>query len=79
MSGLAIDEVTERSVALRGALADRIVIADGAMGTMLQAADLTAGDFDGHEGCNEVLNVTRPEVVRAIHRAYLGTDASYVR
>ncbi|HEX9040808.1 MAG TPA: methionine synthase [Trebonia sp.] len=78
MSGLVIDEATERSAALRGALAERIVIADGAMGTMLQAYDLTAGDFDGHDGCNEVLNVTRPDVVRAIHRAYLATGADCV-
>ena len=78
MSGLVIDEATERSVALRGALAERIVIADGAMGTMLQAYDLTAEDFDGHEGCNEVLNVTRPDVVRAVHRAYLAAGADCV-
>ena len=78
MSGLVIDEATERSVALRGALAERIVIADGAMGTMLQAYDLTTGDFDGHEGCNEVLNVTRPDVVSAIHRAYLAAGADCV-
>ncbi len=78
MSRLVIDEATERSVALRGALAERIVIADGAMGTMLQAYDLTAADFDGHEGCNEVLNVTRPDVVRAIHHAYLATGADCV-
>jgi 5-methyltetrahydrofolate--homocysteine methyltransferase len=78
MSRLAIDEATERSVALRGALAERIVIADGAMGTMLQAADLTAADFDGHDGCNEVLNVTRPDVVRAVHRSYLAVGADCV-
>jgi len=78
MSGLVIDEATERSVALRGALAERIVIADGAMGTELQAADLAAADFDGHEGCNEVLNVTRPDVVRAIHHAYLTAGADCV-
>jgi 5-methyltetrahydrofolate--homocysteine methyltransferase len=78
MSRLVIDEATERTVALRSALAERIVIADGAMGTMLQAYDLTAADFDGHEGCNEVLNVTRPDVVRAIHRAYLATGADCV-
>ena len=78
MSGLVIDEATERSVALRGALAERIVIADGAMGTMLQAYDLTDEDFDGHDGCNEVLNVTRPDVVRAIHHAYLAAGADCV-
>src|SRR3984957_14842922 len=78
MSRLVLDEATERSVALRGALAERIVIADGAMGTMLQAVDLTMEDFDGHEGCNEVLNVTRPDVVRAIHHAYLAAGADCV-
>ena len=41
--------------ALRQALAARTVIADGAMGTMLQAEDPTLEDFQGHEGCNEIL------------------------
>ena len=47
------------------------------MGTMLQAADLDLDDFQGHEGCNEILNVTRPDVVRDVHEAYLrvGCDA----
>jgi 5-methyltetrahydrofolate--homocysteine methyltransferase len=58
-------------------LAERVVLADGAMGTMLQAADLVLDDFDGLEGCNEILNDTRPDVVRHIHRAYFeaGADA----
>ena len=53
------------------------MIADGAMGTMLQAANPTLDDFQGHEGCNEILNITRPEVVRSIHDEYLrvGVDA----
>jgi 5-methyltetrahydrofolate--homocysteine methyltransferase len=55
----------------RDALAHRILIADGAMGTMLQRHEVTLDDFEGHEGCNEVLNVTRPDVVRAVHDAYL--------
>jgi len=78
MSGLAIDEVTERAAALRSALAERVVIADGAMGTMLQASDATADDFGGHEGCNEILNVTRPDIVAAVHRAYLEAGADCV-
>ncbi|MFE9576763.1 methionine synthase [Nocardia sp. NPDC006044] len=55
----------------------RVVIGDGAMGTMLQAADLTLDDFIGLEGCNEILNDTRPDVLRNIHRAYFeaGADA----
>jgi 5-methyltetrahydrofolate--homocysteine methyltransferase len=60
-----------RISALREALATRVVVADGAMGTMLQAADPTMADFEGHEGCNEVLNVTRPDIVRSVHEAYL--------
>ncbi|HET9082639.1 MAG TPA: methionine synthase [Trebonia sp.] len=78
MSGLTMQQATERSVALRGALAERVVIADGAMGTMLQESDATTGDFGGHEGCNEVLNVTRPDIVRGIHRAYLAAGADCV-
>ena len=47
------------------------------MGTMLQAADLTLDDFLGLEGCNEILNDTRPDVLEKIHRAYFeaGADA----
>ncbi len=62
---------------LRQALAERVVVADGAMGTMLQAHDLSLDDFQGYEGCNEILNVTRPEVVRAVHDEYfaVGCDA----
>ena len=62
---------------LRTALTSRVVIADGAMGTMLQGYDLGLADFDQLEGCNEVLNRTRPDVVRAIHDAYfaVGVDA----
>ncbi|MDQ6937579.1 MAG: methionine synthase, partial [Actinomycetota bacterium] len=47
------------------------------MGTMLQAADLTLEDFEQLEGCNEILNVTRPDVVAGVHRAYFeaGSDA----
>ncbi|MBD0323418.1 MAG: methionine synthase, partial [Aldersonia sp.] len=63
--------------ALLDALNQRVLIGDGAMGTMLQAADLTLDDFLGLEGCNEILNDTRPDVLRSIHRAYFeaGADA----
>ncbi len=62
---------------LRTALTLGPVIADGAMGTMLQAADPSLEDFQNHEGCNEILNVTRPDIVSSVHRAYLevGVDA----
>jgi 5-methyltetrahydrofolate--homocysteine methyltransferase len=63
---------------LRTALAERVVVADGAMGTMLQASDATTDDFAGYEGCNEILNVTRPDVVTGIHEAYLQVGADCV-
>jgi 5-methyltetrahydrofolate--homocysteine methyltransferase len=63
---------------LRAALSDRVLVADGAMGTMLQAADLSLDDFQGHEGCNEVLNVTRPDVVRGVHEAYLAAGSDVI-
>ena len=70
------DENQTRANALRDALATRVVVADGAMGTMLQAVDLTLDDFEGHEGCNEILNVTRPDVIADVHRAFfdVGVD-----
>ena len=59
------------------ALRERVVVFDGAMGTMLQAAGLTLDDYDGKEGCSEILCVTRPDVVKGIHAAYFeaGADA----
>ena len=69
--------MTKTISSLRLALATRTVIADGAMGTMLQAQEPTMEDFQGHEGCNEILNVSRPDIVRSVHDAYLevGVDA----
>ncbi|MFI9604709.1 methionine synthase [Streptomyces sp. NPDC052043] len=66
----------ERCTALREALATRVVVADGAMGTMLQAQDPTLEDFQNLEGCNEILNLTRPDMVRSVHEAYyaVGVD-----
>jgi len=56
---------------------ERVIIADGAMGTMLQEANPSLEDFQGHEGCNEILNVSQPELVKSVHRRYLevGVDA----
>ncbi len=59
-------------------LGRRVLVADGAMGTMLQGHDLQPGDFDGHDGCNEILNVTRPDVVRAVHDAYLAVGVDCI-
>jgi len=56
---------------LRDTLKERVLIVDGAMGTMLQEQNPTLEDFQGHEGCNEILNVSSPEMVKKVHRAYL--------
>ena len=65
---------------LRDALGQRILVLDGAMGTMIQEAGLTAADFGGaaYEGCNEHLTLTRPDVIRTIHAAYLEAGADIV-
>ncbi|MEV7019928.1 methionine synthase [Streptomyces sp. NPDC093991] len=63
---------------LREALASRVVVADGAMGTMLQEQDPTLDDFQQLEGCNEILNVTRPDIVRSVHEAYFAVGVDCV-
>nr|WP_181393176.1 methionine synthase [Streptomyces rochei] len=48
------------------------------MGTMLQAQDPTLDDFQQLEGCNEILNVTRPDIVRSVHEAYFAVGVDCV-
>ncbi|MES9507532.1 methionine synthase [Streptomyces sp. NPDC000609] len=67
-----------RAAALREALATRVVVADGAMGTMLQAQDPSLDDFQDLEGCNEILNVTRPDIVRSVHEEYFAVGVDCV-
>ena len=70
-------DVSERIDALKSLIADRILIIDGAMGTQIQARNLGPEDFGGeeYEGCNEYLNITRPDIIAEIHRAYLEAGA----
>ena len=65
---------------LKSALAQRILVIDGAMGTAIQARDLGPEDFGGvdYEGCNEYLIVTRPDVIEDIHRGYLEAGADII-
>ncbi|GHC41747.1 methionine synthase [Streptomyces cinnamoneus] len=70
--------LSARVAQLREALATRVVVADGAMGTMLQAQDPSLDDFQQLEGCNEVLNVTRPDIVRSVHEAYFAVGVDCV-
>ena len=62
---------------LKRLLDERVLVIDGAMGTALQDLQLSAADFGGPdlEGCNENLNLTRPDVVRGVHRGYLEAGA----
>jgi 5-methyltetrahydrofolate--homocysteine methyltransferase len=61
-------------------LAERIFVFDGAMGTQIQAANLTADDFGGPslEGCNEVLVASRPDLILSIHKAFFEAGADVV-
>jgi 5-methyltetrahydrofolate--homocysteine methyltransferase len=65
---------------LEAQLKKKIMILDGAMGTMIQQEDLTAADFGGEdlEGCNEYLCVTRPDVISKIHDAYFEAGADII-
>ena len=69
-----------RREALYDALASRILVLDGAMGTEMQRCDLHAHDFGGpeFEGCNENLVLTRPDVVLKVHREYLDAGADII-
>jgi 5-methyltetrahydrofolate--homocysteine methyltransferase len=71
-------DLTPRAQELMTALDERVVIADGAMGTMLQDRKPSLEDFEGHEGCNEVLNRTRPDIVKEVHDAYFETGIDCV-
>jgi 5-methyltetrahydrofolate--homocysteine methyltransferase len=71
---------SERTEALQEALAERILVLDGATGTWIQGQNLTAADFGGDdlEGCNENLVFTRPDVVRRMHEEYLAAGADLI-
>ena len=56
----------------------RVLVYDGAMGSNLQKCNLTAKDFWGHEGCNELLVLSRPDVVRSIHAAFLDAGCDVI-
>ena len=62
------------------ALAERVLVFDGAMGTELMAMNLTDDDFGGarYHGCNEALVLTRPDTIRRVHEAYLEAGADVV-
>ena len=76
-----------RIAALRQALTERILVLDGAMGTMIQRARLADGDYRGGrfadwprdlKGANDLLSLTRPDLIAAIHREYLAAGADII-
>jgi 5-methyltetrahydrofolate--homocysteine methyltransferase len=70
----------DRTDELLALMRERILVLDGAMGTMLQSRELATDDFGGAEleGCNENLVVTRPDVILDVHRAYLEAGADII-
>src|SRR2546423_2871600 len=69
----------ERHQALKDILEQRVLVLDGAMGTMIHAAPLSIeSDYQGRENCPEILNVTRPDVIQDIHRQYLEAGADII-
>ena len=57
---------------------ERVLLLDGAMGSQLQARELTLDDYRGQENCSEILNLSRPDLIREIHAGYLAAGADAV-
>src|SRR5216684_2311949 len=57
---------------------ERVVIYDGAMGTQIQERNPSADDFWGNEGCNEILVLSRPDIIKDIHATYFKAGADVV-
>src|SRR5262245_20779284 len=76
----AMNERQERAEKLKALLEERILCLDGAMGTAIQARNLGPADFGGEalEGCNEHLNLTRPDVIASIHSGRLEAGADII-
>ena len=79
--------MTDRTALLHRQLAERILLLDGAMGTMIQRHGLTEADYRGErfadfgrelKGNNDLLTLTRPDVIAGIHRAYLEAGSDIV-
>jgi len=79
--------VVDTAERLRDALSRRILVFDGAMGTMIQGYELTEADFRGQryadhgrplQGCSDILSLTRPDVIAAIHRDFLAAGADII-
>ena len=79
--------MTEAERQIRSILDERILVLDGAMGVMLQGYELSEADYRGNafvghqsvvQGCNDLLSVTRPDIVREVHRRFLEAGADMI-
>ena len=79
--------MTERGNKLKAILESRVLLLDGAMGTMIQRYKLSEADYRGEllkthpsdlKGNNALLSLTRPDVIREIHEAYLEAGADII-
>ena len=79
--------ITDTRERLINDLRERVLVIDGAMGTMIQQTGLSEGDFRGRRfknkrgrlsGCNDLLCVTRPDIITGIHRAYMEAGADII-
>ena len=78
MSEMVTEAMGQRSL-FQELLDERVpVIFDGAMGTQIQAQGIGPDDFEGHDGCNEILNLTRPDAIVEIHKRYLLSGANVI-
>ena len=77
---MAISQYKNSYDFLQNDLKNRILLLDGAMGTMIQKQNLTADDFGGekYEGCNDYLVLTKPEIIKNIHKEYLKSGSDII-
>lgn len=66
-------------MSIKDIIGKRYLILDGAMGTLLQSYNLKESDWNGKVGCNEILNITRPDIIKNIHLDYLKEGADITK
>jgi 5-methyltetrahydrofolate--homocysteine methyltransferase len=64
---------------IKALIKERVLIIDGAMGTQIQSFDIADEVWEGKEGCNELLNVTAPDIMTRIHRQYFAVGGDLIK
>jgi 5-methyltetrahydrofolate--homocysteine methyltransferase len=64
---------------LRDLIKERVLVIDGAMGTMIQSTIVPMSAWEGKVGCNELLNITAPHIIESIHEKYLQAGADLIK